>query len=198
MKKVLYLMRHGETQLNVEKRNQGWYDAPLTKKGIRQAEIAGEYFKKNGICFDHAYSSTSERACDTLEIVTDHKMPYTRCKGLKELNFGAYEGKDNFLNPPLPFKDFFKGYGGESIDELVERVNDTLLNIMNQKDHNSVLVVSHGAACANFLLNWQFCSTYKYSGRGIKNCTIFKYEFENEQFDLVDIIVHDFDNSDTK
>lgn len=78
MKKTLYLMRHGQTLFNVQHKIQGWCDAPLTELGINQAKIAGQYFKDHHITFDHAYSSTSERACDTLEYVTDFKMPYTR------------------------------------------------------------------------------------------------------------------------
>ena len=89
MKKTLYLMRHVETLFNVRKKIQGWCDAPLTELGIKQAKVAGKYFKDHNITFDHAYSSTSERACDTLELVTD--MPYTRLKGLKEWNFGVFE-----------------------------------------------------------------------------------------------------------
>ena len=73
-------MRHGQTLFNLQHKIQGWCDAPLTQLGIEQAKIAGKYFKDNNITFDHAYSSTSERASDTLEIVTDGKMPYTRSK----------------------------------------------------------------------------------------------------------------------
>ena len=118
MKKTLYLMRHGQTLFNLQHKIQGWCDAPLTPLGIKQAQIASQYFKDNQIVFDHAYSSTSERACDTLEIVTDSQMPYTRLKGLKEWNFGAFEGKDECLNPKLPYGDFFKQYGGEGEMEL--------------------------------------------------------------------------------
>ena len=64
-----------------------------TENRIKQARKAYTHFQKNNIIFDHAYSSTSERASDTLEIVTDYKMPYIRLKGLKEWNFGAFEGK---------------------------------------------------------------------------------------------------------
>lgn len=76
----------------------------MTELGIKQAKIAGKYFKDNNIVFDHAYSSTSERACDTLELVCD--LPYHRVKGLKEWNFGIYEGESEDLNPPLPYGDF--------------------------------------------------------------------------------------------
>lgn len=80
-------MRHGQTLFNLQHKIQGWCDAPLTQLGIEQAKIAGKYFKDNNITFDHAYSSTSERASDTLEIVTDGKMPYTRSKIIKRMEF---------------------------------------------------------------------------------------------------------------
>jgi len=116
MKKTLYLMRHWQTLFNVRRKVQGWCDSPLTELGIKQAEIAAEYLKKHNITFDHAYSLTAERACDTLEIVTD--MPYTRLKGLKEWNFGTFEGESDDLNPSLPYGNFFDNYGGEEEKEF--------------------------------------------------------------------------------
>lgn len=187
MKKILYLMRHGQTLFNVQHKIQGWCDAPLTDLGMKQAKIAGKYFKDQHITFDHAYSSTSERACDTLEIVTDYQMPYTRVKGLKEWNFGVFEGKDECLNPPLPYGDFFKGFGGESEMELRERMNQTLTAIMNKEDHHIVLAVSHGAACAQFYRAWEEYAKVKKTER-FYNCCILKYEYENGIFTLVDII----------
>lgn len=187
MKKILYLMRHGQTLFNVQHKIQGWCDAALTDLGMKQAKIAGEYFKDQHITFDHAYSSTSERACDTLEIVTDYQMPYTRVKGLKEWNFGVFEGKDECLNPPLPYGDFFKGFGGESEMELRERMNQTLTEIMNKEDHHIVLAVSHGAACAQFYRAWEEYAKVKKTER-FYNCCILKYEYENGIFTLVDII----------
>ena len=72
-KKTLYIMRHGQTLFNVQHKIQGWCDAPLTDLGIRQALAAKEYIDSQNVTFDHAYSSTSERACDTLEIVLGHE-----------------------------------------------------------------------------------------------------------------------------
>ena len=91
--KTLYLMRHGQTLFNLRHKVQGWCDAPLTDFGIYQAKVAGKYFKDAGITFEDAYSYTQERACDTLELVTDGKIPYKRVKGLKEWNFGTFEGE---------------------------------------------------------------------------------------------------------
>ena len=67
MEKVLYLVRHGQTLFNVQHKIQGWCDSPLTDLGIEQAKRVTNYFDSHDICFDHAYSSTSER-CRSLLI----------------------------------------------------------------------------------------------------------------------------------
>ena len=192
MKKTLYLMRHGQTLFNARKKIQGWCDAPLTELGIKQAKIAGKYFKDNNIVFDHVYSSTSERACDTLELVCD--LPYHRVKGLKEWNFGIYEGESEDLNPPLPYGDFFVNYGGEGELQMRQRIADTLLEIMQKEDHKVVLAVSHGGACRGFMRYWQETSQVDQKG-GLKNCCILKFEFEDNEFRLLEIINHNFDET---
>lgn len=191
MKKILYLMRHGQTQFNVRRKIQGWCDSPLTALGIAQAEVAAQYFKDYNITFDHAYASTSERACDTLEIITH--QPYTRLKGLKEWNFGTFEGESEDLNPKLPYKDFFVAYGGEGEMQLRDRISKTLLEIMRKDDHNCVLAVSHGASCRQFMRAWEHTTSIDIKER-LYNCCILKFEFENDIFTLVDIINHDFKN----
>jgi broad specificity phosphatase PhoE len=188
MKKTLYLMRHGQTVFNVRRKIQGWCDSPLTEIGTKQAEAAAKYFKEHNIVFDHAYSSTSERACDTLEIVTD--IPYTRVKGIKEWNFGTFEGESEDLNPPLPYGDFFVKFGGEDQEELQQRMATTLQKIM-EEDNEVVLAVSHGAACRNFMRYWEHTSSITQQER-IGNCCILKFEYENKEFTLIEIINHDF------
>ena len=84
MKKTLYLLRHGQTYFNYYHKVQGRCDSPLNEMGIRQVEMARDYFQKNNIHFDKAFSSTQERACDTLEIATNHPMHYKRLKALRE------------------------------------------------------------------------------------------------------------------
>ena len=75
-------MRHGETLFNKRRKIQGWCDSPLTKTGILQAKAAKKCLKD--ISFDHYYSSTSERCCDTLEIIIGQDTPYKRLKQLKK------------------------------------------------------------------------------------------------------------------
>ena len=67
--KELYLMRHAQTLFNVQRRTQGWSDSPLTQKGIEDALKAGERLRAKQLCFDAFYSSTQERASDTLELL---------------------------------------------------------------------------------------------------------------------------------
>ena len=102
-------MRHGQTLFNLQHKIQGWCDAPLTPLGIKQAQMAKEYF--TNITLDHAYASTSERASDTLEIITD--MPYTRLKGLKEMNFGVFEGERNGR--------YFLDFTEEKLEQLLKK-----------------------------------------------------------------------------
>ncbi|MFR0540882.1 histidine phosphatase family protein [Lactobacillus delbrueckii] len=191
MEKILYLMRHGQTLFNVEHKIQGWCDSPLTELGINQAKIAGRYFTDNKIKLDHCYASTSERASDTLELVTGGKMPYTRLKGIKEWNFGRFEAMDEFLNPPLPYEDFFVKYGGEDQEEVGERMAKTLSQVMEQADHQSVLAVSHGGAMACFLRYYK-----QQLPHGMKNCIILKLKYDDGQFTLLEHFEPDFSQLD--
>ncbi len=186
---TIYLVRHGQTLFNKQHKIQGVCDSPLTEIGIKQAKIAREHLDKIGIEFDLAYSSTSERACDTLEILTD--ISYKRMKALKEWNFGIYEGEGEYMNPPLPYGDFFVQFGGESQDEVKNRINDAILDIASKENNKKILIVSHGATIANFCRAWEHTSEIK-NRKPIQNCSLFKFIFKDNKFKLEEIIEHDF------
>ena len=190
MKKTVYMMRHGQTLFNVRRKVQGWCDSPLTKQGIWQAQGAGNYFKQQGIEFTDAYSSTSNRACDTLELISG--IAYKRMHGLREWNFGLFEGESEDLNPALPYKDFFVQYGGEDEMELRKRIVDTLADIMKQAIGDTILVVSHGASCRQFMRAWEHTSDIE-QNQPLKNCCILKFEYEQDIFKLVEVINHNFE-----
>ncbi|MDH6366003.1 MULTISPECIES: histidine phosphatase family protein [unclassified Breznakia] len=189
MAKTLYFMRHGQTLFNVLHLKQGWSDSPLTTLGKNQAIIAGRYFKEHDIVFDHAYSSTSERASDTLELVS--KQAYQRVRGLKEWNFGRLEGSNDVVDPKPPYGDFFVQYGGEDEMEFRKRLMDTVTNIMDQEDHQQVLMVSHGAACAQlYRANEAYAKTkITYP---IPNCAILRFTYEDGKLMFEEMISHDF------
>ncbi|MBV7391985.1 phosphoglycerate mutase family protein [Enterococcus sp. ALS3] len=185
--KTLYLVRHGETLFNQQNKIQGWCDAPLTEKGIQQALTVKNYFAKRQLTFDKAYSSTSERARDTLALITD--QPSTCLKDLREWHFGRLEGENERINPPLPYNDFFVSYGGESQTAFQQRAIEICQKIM-QKDGEQILIVSHGAFCGRFREYWQTHSLTERKVATIDNCCIFIYQFEAEIFHLTEIISH--------
>ena len=185
----LYMMRHGQTLFNVLKRKQGWCDSPLTELGIEQARHAGEWLAANAPVFDHYYSSTSERACDTLELVAPG-VPYERVKGLKEWNFGKFEGITEDLNPALPYGDFYVPFGGEAEMDFRARLVTTLTEVMRRPGHENVLAVSHGAACAQVLRAFGGWDEFKASGKRLGNCCICIYDVDAAAgtFTPVDVI----------
>lgn len=185
---TLYLMRHGETYFNIWHKIQGWCDSPLTPAGIAQAEAAGEYFANHHIHFDKAYCSTAERTSDTLEYATNKQIPYQRLKGLKECNFGEFEGQDERLNPKPPYGDFFVQYGGESDIQVQHRLLKTLSEIMQSADdNNNILVVSHAGAIFNFLVAAGIDVT-QVIGHRFGNCSVLVFDYQNNNFKFKELI----------
>jgi 2,3-bisphosphoglycerate-dependent phosphoglycerate mutase len=90
----LVLVRHGESQWNLENRFTGWVDVPLSERGLEEAHKAGE--KLAGYRFDKGYTSVLQRAIKTLEIileVTGQKdLPIDRDQALNERMYGDLQG----------------------------------------------------------------------------------------------------------
>ena len=203
-KKLLYAMRHCETLFNVQGKTQGWCDSPVTDRGREQCRIAGEEIVRRGLSFDHAYCSTSERCCDTLEMVTETAfgapMAYERMKDLRECSFGAYEGKDAYLEPPFSMPEIREkvivASGGESDAEISERMNRCLGEIMAQPDHESVLVVGSGGSLIRFYHDNLATAQAKVKVFG--NCMTYVYEWEDGIFSLVEAFMPDFSSLEEK
>ncbi|MBC7202510.1 MAG: 2,3-diphosphoglycerate-dependent phosphoglycerate mutase [Pusillimonas sp.] len=92
----LVLMRHGESQWNLENRFTGWMDVDLTETGRKQAQKAGELLKAEGFEFDLAFSSVLKRAIRTLWITLDTMdsmyTPVGLSWRLNERHYGALQG----------------------------------------------------------------------------------------------------------
>jgi 2,3-bisphosphoglycerate-dependent phosphoglycerate mutase len=91
---TLVLLRHGESQWNLENRFTGWVDVPLSERGIKEAKAAGE--KLRSFTFDRAFTSVLKRANDTLTIVLDiigqRNIPIERDQALNERHYGDLQG----------------------------------------------------------------------------------------------------------
>ena len=92
----LVLLRHGESQWNLENRFTGWTDVDLSEKGIQEATSSGEILKESGFEFDLAYSSLLLRAKRTMDIclkemsLSDISLRYSW--RLNERHYGALQG----------------------------------------------------------------------------------------------------------
>lgn len=93
---TLALVRHGQSQWNLENRFTGWVDVPLTERGRAEAKRAGELLKEAGVRFDLAFTSDLTRAQDTLAIILEvlgqAGIPVTRDQALNERHYGALQG----------------------------------------------------------------------------------------------------------
>ncbi|RKV80385.1 MAG: 2,3-bisphosphoglycerate-dependent phosphoglycerate mutase, partial [Alloprevotella sp.] len=91
MKRIV-LLRHGESQWNLENRFTGWTDVDLTEKGMGEARKAGELLKKEGFKFGMAYTSYLKRAIKTLNNVLDSMnedwIPVQKSWRLNEKHYG--------------------------------------------------------------------------------------------------------------
>ena len=188
----IYLMRHGQTLFNVLHKIQGASDSPLTAKGIRQAEIARDYFEREGITFDVAYASTSERARDTLEIILGQNKGYHRLKSLKEWNFGTFEAESEHLNPPLPYGDFFAGYQGEREGDVRNRISKAVQDIADNHPNQTVLIVSHGGAIAQFFKDKTNFEGSISKDIGFTNCSARTFDYQDGVFEYKDVLNHDY------
>lgn len=87
----LYIIRHGETEWNVQKRLQGVSDTNLNEKGIEMAKQTAEALKE--IPFACCFTSPLKRAKDTaMYILRDRQVPVYEDARIREISFGEWEG----------------------------------------------------------------------------------------------------------
>lgn len=150
---TLYLVRHGETVYNVERRLQGWCDSPLTPDGAAGVRATASDLAHHR--FTAAYTSPSERAVLTaIQILAHHlTIPLVEDPDLREFGFGELEARPESdllvrLDPYRMFVDIvggsFAGFpGGERGPHFRSRVLRALGRIERAHPGGEVLVVSH-------------------------------------------------------
>jgi len=196
----LYLVRHGETQWNVERRFQGQGDSPLTDKGIEQAKQAAEKLKH--VKFAAVYSSDLLRAKRTAKIIALEKdLALQTSKALRERFFGKFEG--TLIN------DFFEKYGLkmrelteaakkelqenhidptiESNESLITRFVTFLREVSLANLGKNILVVTHGGALRLFLTRLGYLDALKDHDVYIHNTAIIQILCDGVDFTIKEI-----------
>ncbi|WP_028312228.1 2,3-diphosphoglycerate-dependent phosphoglycerate mutase [Derxia gummosa] len=92
----IVLIRHGESQWNLDNRFTGWTDVDITENGAKEAKAAGQLLKAEGFSFDLAFTSVLKRAIRTLNTVLDEMdltwIPVQKHWRLNERHYGALQG----------------------------------------------------------------------------------------------------------
>lgn len=190
----LYIIRHGETDWNKEKRLQGRSDTELNEYGIELAEITARALKD--VKFDCIYSSPLKRAYKTAEIIRmDREVDIITDDRLLEISFGEIEGVPLNERPPK-FQKFFTDpanyeapEGGESYQELVDRTKDFIEKVVvpASKTAERMLIVAHGALNKALMLNLNN-DEIKNFWEGIfqRNCCVNIFEIHGNNYKMIE------------
>lgn len=156
---TIYLVRHAEASGNVNETFQGRVDTAVTEKGMRQLDCLAERFRT--IPIEALYASPMQRTRATAAAVNRyHQLPVQYMDELMEINGGVWEGKSWADLPglyPEAYKlwqeqmHLFRIEGGESMQQVFDRMRSTVCAIAAKHPGQTVAVVSHGCAIRNFL-----------------------------------------------
>lgn len=159
IKTILWLVRHGQTDWNLEGRYQGQADTPLNQTGIEEAERAARQLAERPI--QEVYSSDLQRAKHTAEKIAQvHHTPVLIDRRLREISLGEWEGQVFDIiqaRYPLDIEErkrnplTFRPPGGESIEDLWGRAKQVVKEISDQNPGKEVVLVSHGLVLAVIL-----------------------------------------------
>lgn len=147
----VYLIRHGQTAWNKEEIFRGRTNVPLDETGLKQADLAGEYFKRMEI---HAiYSSPLARAWQTAEKIAEPRsMKVQPLEGVIDMSFGSWEGhphQEIREMDPQTYRQWrdephlARLPGGETLDGVRLRAMAALEAVVQSNPNNTVIVVSH-------------------------------------------------------
>jgi broad specificity phosphatase PhoE len=178
---VILLARHGETDWNSERRWQGHADQPLNDVGREQARALAATLADRAI--DVVYSSDLARAHETAVIVADRLgLPVEVDPGLREVDVGDWSGRlltEIEAVDPEGFQRWRQGHkawnGGESYEEMGERVVGAVLGLAGRHPGQTVLVVTHGGsirACRAYAAGLDYAASRATAIGSMANCEV--------------------------
>jgi len=151
---LIFFVRHGLTDWNIQRRFQGTCDIPLNDAGIAQAQTAAARCGQLG--FERIYHSTLLRAAQTAQVIADASgAPLFPCKGFNEVCLGVFQGLNHELareKYPDAYAHYFADriHGAPPEGESLYQVQQRALEALNFIEEDArgcerIAVVSHGA-----------------------------------------------------
>lgn len=164
---TFYIVRHGETDWNTQKKIQGQTDIPLNEKGEAQAKALAKKF--DAIEFDLAFSSDLIRVKRTTEIIAlEHRLAVETTKLLRERDFGKYEGQHSEVLrsylanlKKVSHQERFTHRieeGVENDEELATRILTFLREIAISNPAKKILIGTHGGVLRTILVHLGYFS----------------------------------------
>jgi len=196
LKKTLYFIRHGQTDLNLRGIVQGrGVNTPLNENGWKQAEAFFNAYKH--VPFDKVYTSTLLRTHQTVErFITELNIPHEQLPGLDEISWGIYEGK---VQDETIMKGFAEIVGawrsnqldvcienGESPNQLVARQKEAIAHILSKEEEKNVLVCMHGRALRILLCHLTDVPVCQMDDFPHTNTSLYVLEYEDKKFKIID------------
>jgi broad specificity phosphatase PhoE len=200
IKKILYIVRHGQTELNrlgiVQGRGK---DTDLNDEGRRQANQFYQAYKD--VAFDKIYISALKRTQQSIQQFIDLGIPFEKLTGLDELAWGVHEGQASTPETKAAFlqivRDWVAGNldnkfeGGESPNEVQARQREAMDIIMSHPEEETVLICMHGRAMRLLLCLLTGKSASEAEDFPHQNLVLYKVVFDGEKFKITD-----FNNSE--
>jgi broad specificity phosphatase PhoE len=200
MEKEIYIIRHGETDLNAQGIVQGrGINSDLNATGRAQGEAFYQRYKH--IPFDKLYTSTLKRTHQTVQHFIEDGLAWEQLSGLDELAWGEWEGKSSNDQSRMAFREMVEQWqsgnydakfsGGESPAEVEIRLKEAMDIITSKSGEDLVLICMHGRA-----MRLLFCIlTGKPLSKMVDfphlNTTLYRFKYKDGKFDLID-----FNNTD--
>lgn len=160
--KKLYIIRHGQTDYNLENKVQGrGIDSSLNATGRQQADHFYQAYKH--VSFDKVYTSVLKRTQESVQQFIDSGIPTKALSGLDEISWGTHEGQPYDPTTHKVYLDTVNGWEkgaldlsvgeGESPNEVMHRQKEAMAEIMGRTDEEQVLIATHGRAM-RILICW--------------------------------------------
>lgn len=193
----LFLVRHGESELNSKGIITGQLDPPLTVEGRRQAFDTKT--KLSDVKFDAVYSSDLKRAIETGEIISGASIPRAnKLSSLRERTFGSLEGMSEELQKPgtehksaVPHEKAWHYRNVpdmESDYDLNERFMTGLKAIADANEGKVILVAAHGGPIRTVLMNLKKLTNKNLPAGSFRNAGYVELEYDGRNFAVVHIV----------